>query len=175
MNHESLCGITFAEPHQLAQKLSEPIVTPTTKCGGGRDTNVDINYVESRLGARLARQIVEVSLRLYGMCSEYALKKGLIIADTKFEFGLDSDNHLVLADEIFTPDSSRFWSVSDYKIGSSPKSYDKQVIRDWLLQNKIDGKLQIDKIPKEIIQETECIYAQCFNILVGQCGGDILL
>ena len=105
--------------------------------------------------------------RLYDVCYKYAYEKGIIIADTKFEFGLDKENNLVLADEIFTPDSSRFWSIADYQVSVSPKSYDKQFIRDWLLSNKIGGEIQYDNIPDTIIDRTADIYQECLKKITG--------
>ncbi|GIN74790.1 phosphoribosylaminoimidazole-succinocarboxamide synthase [Bacillus sp. J14TS2] len=162
---DGLCGNILSGDYKLAQKLKVPIITPTTKCGG-HDENVDIKFVESHIGIELTKQIIEVCLNLYEECSKYALSKGLIIADTKLEFGLNRQKQLVLADEIFTPDSSRFWDISDYEIGISPKSYDKQLIRDWLLNNKINDKFQFDKIPKNIVIQTEQIYNECLIKLV---------
>ncbi len=165
-NGENLCDTMLSDDYELAQKLKYPVITPTTKCDNGRDENVDIKYVESRLGTEMTKRIVEICLCLYEECSKYASSKGLIIADTKLEFGLNRQNKLVLADEVFTPDSSRFWDICDYEIGISPKSYDKQLIRDWLLKNKMNDEFQFDKIPKSIIIQTEQIYNKCLNRLV---------
>jgi phosphoribosylaminoimidazole-succinocarboxamide synthase len=165
-NGESFCGNVISGDYKLAQKLKYPIITPTTKCDNGHDEIVDIKYVESHLGTELTKQISEICFNLYEECSKYAFSKGLIIADTKFEFGQNRQNQLVLADEIFTPDSSRFWNISDYEIGVSPKSFDKQLIRDWLLNNKINDEFQFDKIPKIILVQTEQIYNECLNRLV---------
>ena len=111
-------------------------------------------------------------LRALGdVCYKYAYEKGIIIADTKFEFGLDKENNLVLADEVFTPDSSRFWSIADYQVGVSPKSYDKQFIRDWLLSNKIGGEIQYDNVPDTIIDRTADIYQECLKKITAiLCG-----
>ena len=118
---------------KLAQQLSKPLYTPPQKPGDGEhDTNISFKETEAIVGSELATQIKEVSLKIYQFAAEHALSCGIIIADTKFEFGLDEDNQLTLMDEVLTPDSSRFWSAADYQPGSSPKSYDKQIIRDYL-------------------------------------------
>ncbi len=155
------CGIQIKGDYKLAEKLEQPIVTPSTKAETGHDEYIDIKTMEQGLGTDLTNKIIEVSLKLYEECSRYAISRGIIIADTKFEFGLNKNNELVLADEIFTPDSSRFWSQADYQVGTSPKSYDKQFIRDWLLNNKVNGEMQFDSIPQEVIEDTEKIYMEC--------------
>ena len=143
--------------YQLAEKLPSPIFTPSTKAAEGHDENIPFEEMESALGTKLANEIKQTSLKLYNACYNHAYDKGIIIADSKFEFGLDENNNLILADEIFTPDSSRFWSAADYKTGISPKSYDKQLLRDWLLENN----KQFDNVPDEILSKTADIYAEC--------------
>ncbi|MEO1940121.1 phosphoribosylaminoimidazolesuccinocarboxamide synthase, partial [Candidatus Thioglobus sp.] len=129
----AVCGIALEKKLQLAEKLPEVIYTPSTKADiGGHDMNVDFAQTVEILGERLATQVKEVSLKIYQFAAEYALERGIIIADTKFEFGLDEDNQLTLMDEVLTPDSSRFWSKEDYQVGTSPKSFDKQIVRDYL-------------------------------------------
>lgn len=159
--NEKFCGVDITGKYQLAQKLKTPIITPTTKMAGIYDKNVSIEFVKERIGKELTQQILKKSLELYNVCSYYAYERGLIIADTKFEFGLTSNQELILVDEIFTPDSSRFWEAKDYFPGSVPKSYDKQLIRDWLSQNRKNGNYQYDKIPLNIIKETEARYYEC--------------
>jgi phosphoribosylaminoimidazole-succinocarboxamide synthase len=159
------CGYMIEGAYKMAEKLAEPIMTPSTKVENGHDEYVGIDYVKNALGSELAEKITEVSLRLYKECSMYALTRGIIIADTKFEFGLDEKGGLVLADEIFTPDSSRFWNLAEYAVGSSPKSYDKQLIRDWLTDNKEGGEYRFDKVPAEVIRKTEEIYQECLKKL----------
>jgi phosphoribosylaminoimidazole-succinocarboxamide synthase len=121
--------------------------------------------VEDALGAELTRKIEEISLRLYETCYDYAYGKGIIIADTKFEFGLDAGGGLVLADEILTPDSSRFWSAADYEVGTSPKSYDKQFVRDWLLNNRAGGEMRFGDVPDAVLAKTAEIYGECLRRL----------
>ncbi|MDR3120760.1 MAG: phosphoribosylaminoimidazolesuccinocarboxamide synthase [Clostridiales bacterium] len=161
------CGHRISGEYQMAQKLEAPILTPSTKVETGHDEYVDIDSVKTAIGAELTDKIAEISLGLYAMCSQYAMTKGILIADSKFEFGLDKNNQLVLADELFTPDSSRFWDAADYRVGVSPKSYDKQFIRDWLLNNKKNGEFQFDGVPGDVIERTAQIYRECLQKLVG--------
>ncbi|MCL1958670.1 MAG: phosphoribosylaminoimidazolesuccinocarboxamide synthase, partial [Spirochaetes bacterium] len=128
---------------------------------------ITVKYVADTIGADLAKKIEKVCFELYNACYNYAYDKNIIIADTKFEFGLDENNNLFLADEVFTPDSSRFWSLSDYKVGVSPKSYDKQLVRDWLLNNKKNGEMQFDNVPDDVLQKTSEIYAECLRKITG--------
>lgn len=161
------CGQKIEGDYKEAEKLNTPILTPSTKASEGHDIYISYEEVVKDLGEELANQIKDVCFKLYSKCFEHAYKNGIIIADTKFEFGLDEDGKLVLADEIFTPDSSRFWSVADYKIGTSPKSYDKQFVRDWLLNNKKDGEIQYAEIPDEILDKTSALYEECKKRLLG--------
>ena len=158
--NQRFCGYTIESGYDLAEKLKSPIFTPSTKIHGGHDGYTSFQHMENTLGIELASKIRRISLKLYDACYRYAYDKGLIIADTKFEFGLDRDGNLILADEIFTPDSSRFWSLADYHKGISPKSYDKQFIREWLQNNKINGEMQFDNVPDDILQKTSDIYAE---------------
>lgn len=163
---EDFGGNVLSGNYMQAQKLDMSILTPAMKNNVGHDEYVDIKRVEADLGVKLTKQIVEACFELYKKCSRYALERGLIIADTKFEFGLDRQGNLILADEIFTPDSSRYWDAADYTVGVSPKSFDKQLLRDWLLNNRENGEFQFDKIPPDILNETEKIYNECLKRLV---------
>jgi len=163
---KEFCGQKIEGNYKQAEKLPSPLFTPSTKAHTGHDEYITVKHVADTIGAELADRIEKVSLELYNTCYNYAHNKGIIIADTKFEFGLDAHNNLILADEIFTPDSSRFWSLSDYKVGTSPKSYDKQFVRDWLLNNKKDGEMQFDNVPDDILSKTSEIYAECLRRLV---------
>ena len=137
-----VCGITLPAGLENAQKLPEPIFTPAAKAEmGEHDENISFDKVIEMIGENLANQIREVSIRLYKEASEYAATRGIIIADTKFEFGLDDAGQLVLMDEILTADSSRFWPAETYYVGANPPSYDKQFVRDWLETAMVDGKL----------------------------------
>jgi phosphoribosylaminoimidazole-succinocarboxamide synthase len=166
--NQEFCGYKIKSGYKLAEKLDAPLFTPSTKAHTGHDEYVTFKTVEDALGTELAGRILDVSLKLYETCYNCAYSKGIIIADTKFEFGLDEGGHLILADEIFTPDSSRFWSLADYKVGVSPKSYDKQFVRDWLTDNKIGGEMQFDDVPDEILQKTSEIYAECLEKITKQ-------
>lgn len=165
-NGENFCGITLPKNYNLAQKLEQPILTPALKHDIGHDEYVSIEEVESRIGAEMTKQITEICFKLYEKCSEYAFSKGLIIADAKFEFGQNGQGELVLADEIFTPDSSRYWDAGSYKVGVSPDSFDKQFLRDWLMNNKVNGEFQFDKVPENVLIQTEKLYIECLNRLV---------
>jgi len=165
-NGREFCGQKIEGDYKLAEKLDIPLFTPSTKAHIGHDEYISIQYVADRLGHHLIKRIEKISFELYNTCYEYAHSKDIIIADTKFEFGLDENNDLFIADEIFTPDSSRFWSLADYQEGISPKSYDKQFVRDWLLNNKKDGEMQFDNVPDDVLNKTSEIYAECLRRLV---------
>lgn len=152
--------------YELAEKLEKPLLTPAIKNQTGHDEYVDMDYVSLDLGKSTTDKIENICLMLYEKCFNYAFQKGIIIADTKFELGIDKNGNLVLADEIFTPDSSRFWNLSEYKTGISPRSYDKQYLRDWLLNNKVNNVMQFDKIPNDVIEKTEKIYQECMAKII---------
>jgi len=161
------CGQKIKSGYKLAEKLDAPLFTPSTKARVGHDEYITVKHVADSIGAELAKKIEKVSFEIYNTCYNYAYKKNIIIADTKFEFGLDTQNNLYLADEVLTPDSSRFWDLADYKVGVSPKSYDKQFVRDWLLNNKINDEMQFDKVPDEVLRKTSDIYAECLKKITG--------
>lgn len=165
----SVCGIQLPQNLQLAEKLPEPIFTPSTKAEvGNHDINISFSKMHSLVGGFLADQIREVSLKLYNEASEFALNKGIIIADTKFEFGLDESGHLVLIDEILSPDSSRFWPADQYQPGISPPSFDKQFIRDYLETLDWDKTEPGPHLPKEIIEKSAEKYQQVASLLMGK-------
>ncbi|QWC96522.1 phosphoribosylaminoimidazolesuccinocarboxamide synthase [Polynucleobacter paneuropaeus] len=161
-----VCGIALPEGLENAQKLPEPIFTPAAKAElGEHDENISFEQVIALIGEKLAKQIREVSIRLYQEASEYAASRGIIIADTKFEFGLDVDGQLVLMDEILTADSSRFWPAETYHEGSNPPSYDKQFVRDWLETVRVDGKPwskspPAPELPVAVIEQTALKYRE---------------
>jgi phosphoribosylaminoimidazole-succinocarboxamide synthase len=162
----AVCGITLPSGLQMADRLPEPIFTPSTKAEmGTHDINISFTEMQTQIGAELAEQVRSVSLELYNRAAEYALKRGIIIADTKFEFGLDADNKLVLIDEILTPDSSRFWPADQYKPGISPPSFDKQFVRDYL--ETLDwGKVTPGPVlPAEITEKTAAKYREVADLL----------
>ena len=162
----AICGIKLPSGLQLADKLPEPIYTPSSKADvGDHDENIDYAATEKLLGADLARQVKETSLQLYKEAADYALQRGIIIADTKFEFGVDKNNQLVLIDEILTPDSSRFWPADQYKPGSSPVSFDKQFLRDYLETLDWDKKAPGPELPEHIVQQTSEKYKEALQRL----------
>ena len=150
-----VCGIALPAGLQLADRLPETIFTPSTKAGvGAHDENIDFEQTCSLLGDALAEQVRDVSIAVYDRCAAYALQRGIIIADTKFEFGLDDDDRLVLIDEALTPDSSRFWPADSYAPGQSPASFDKQFVRDYLETLDWDKTPPGPALPAEVIEQT---------------------
>mgnify|MGYP003980573211 FL=1 len=163
---QSVCGIDLPENLKLAEQLEKPIFTPSSKAAvGEHDANISFEEVKGLIGADLAKEIKEVSLKIYSFASQFALEKGIIIADTKFEFGLDSNNQLTLMDEVLTPDSSRFWSLTDYTPGMSPKSFDKQIIRDYLETLDWDKAPPAPEIPQKIMDQAANKYIEIQSIL----------
>ncbi|KAJ9620340.1 phosphoribosylaminoimidazolesuccinocarboxamide synthase [Exophiala oligosperma] len=154
---------------QESQEFPEPIYTPSTKAElGQHDENISTEQAAQIVGERYARRIEELSLKIYKTARDYAKEKGIIIADTKFEFGLDEEtDEVVLIDEVLTPDSSRFWSKSTYKIGQGQDSFDKQFLRDWLTKNGLKGKEGVS-MPEEVVEATRAKYLEAFQILVGK-------
>lgn len=156
-----VCGIRLPPDLQLAEKLPEPLFTPSTKAElGAHDENISFERTQSLIGPELALQLQAVSLRLYQEAAQHALTRGIIIADTKFEFGLDSNGQLHLIDEVLTPDSSRFWPADHYHIGISPPSYDKQFVRDYLESLDWNKTPPAPHLPQEVIQKTAQKYQE---------------
>jgi phosphoribosylaminoimidazole-succinocarboxamide synthase len=149
---QSICGIPLPPGLLVGSKLEYPIFTPATKAASGdHDENISFDQASSRIGSELAERIKETSIRLYPRAAQYALSKGIIIADTKFEFGLDARNCLTLMDEVLTPDSSRFWPKDEYRVGLNPPSFDKQFVRDWLEHAIVDGKPWDKRAPAPLL------------------------
>lgn len=166
----TVCGIKLPEGLQECEKLAEPIFTPSTKAElGDHDENISFERCKEILGDELAEKVKNATINIYKKCADYALSKGIIIADTKFEFGLDENGDLVLGDEVLTPDSSRFWNLETYKVGTSPASYDKQFVRDWLKENNLAGNPNIKSIPQEIVEKTSELYRECQKRICGTC------
>ncbi len=162
-----VCGIDLPQNLQLASKLPEAIFTPSTKADvGGHDENIDFGKMVSLIGEKLANQVRDVSMQLYNEAANFALEKGIIIADTKFEFGLDDNDELVLIDEILSPDSSRFWPASSYQEGISPPSFDKQFIRDYLETLNWDKTSPGPTIPQEILEKSAEKYQEVAKLLI---------
>lgn len=164
-----ICGVKLPRGLQLAEKLAEPIFTPAAKVEvGDYDVNVNFQYLIDEIGQDLAEEIRRVTLELYQAAAEYAESKGVVIADTKFEFGLDQDGTLHLMDEVLTPDSSRFWQASRIQMGINPASYDKQFVRDWLEEQDWDKTAPAPRLPQEVIEKTAGKYREALEILTGQ-------
>ena len=166
---QSVCGIKLPQGLKESAKLSEPIFTPSSKeLVGKHDENISYEECEARVGKEVASRIQEISIKLYQEASTFALTHGIIIADTKFEFGLDDENHLVLIDEILTPDSSRFWPLDSYSEGASQPSFDKQFIRDWLENSGWNKTPPPPSLPEDVIRKTSQKYLEAFKKLTGQ-------
>ena len=168
----TVCGIKLPEGLVESDKLPEPIYTPTTKADlGDHDEHITFEQSVEILeklypgkGADYAKQIKDCTISLYKKCADYAAEKGIIIADTKFEFGLDENGKVVLGDEMLTPDSSRFWSVEGYKPGQGQPSFDKQFVRDWLKKNPDSDY----KLPDEVVEKTVDKYKEAYLLLTGK-------
>jgi phosphoribosylaminoimidazole-succinocarboxamide synthase len=162
-----VCGIKLPPNLKLADKLPEPIYTPSTKAAvGAHDENIDYNKSKEILGEAIAAQVRDVSLRLYKEAADFALQRGIIIADTKFEFGLDDQGRLTLIDEVLTPDSSRFWPVDQYQPGSNPVSFDKQFLRDYLETLDWNKTAPGPELPESIVTKTAEKYEYAKKLLI---------
>ena len=165
----AVCGIQLPKGLQQAAKLAEPIFTPATKAEmGEHDENISFEQMAKLVGEPLAKKVRDVSLRLYKEAADFAATKGIIIADTKFEFGLDELGSLVLIDEVLTADSSRFWPASEYRVGISPPSFDKQFVRDYLETLTWDKKPPAPKLPEEVLTRTSEKYREALERLTGK-------
>jgi phosphoribosylaminoimidazole-succinocarboxamide synthase len=166
---QSVCGVKLPPGLQRASKLPEPIFTPATKAEAGEhDKNIDFATTEKIIGAARAAEVRDTAIRLYTEAAEYALTKGIIIADTKFEFGLDANGVLHVIDEVLTPDSSRFWPLDTYRVGVSPESFDKQYIRNWLDSIGFNRKPPAPDVPAEIAQRTSDKYREALDRLTAK-------
>jgi phosphoribosylaminoimidazole-succinocarboxamide synthase len=162
----SVSGISLPPGLELAEQLREPIFTPSTKAAAGdHDENISAGDVDSLIGTELRERVADLSQQLYDEATQFAKERGIIIADTKFEFGLDNSGELYLIDEVFTPDSSRFWPVSSYKPGSSPQSFDKQYVRDYLETLDWDKQPPGPRLPSVVIERTHEKYFEAFDRL----------
>lgn len=169
----AVCGITLPKDLPLAARLPEPIFTPATKAAvGDHDENIDFDTTVTLLGRPLAEQVRDTAITLYQEAATYALERGIIIADTKFEFGLDDEGRLHLIDEALTPDSSRFWPVEQYQTGISPPSFDKQFIRDWLETLDWNKQAPGPSIPDDIVEQTRSRYLEAYRLLTGHLDLD---
>lgn len=167
----SVCGVQLPPGLQNASKLPEPIFTPATKAEmGDHDENIDFERCVAIIGRDMAERVRDIAIQLYRRAADYALTKGIIIADTKFEFGLDADGTLTLMDEVLTPDSSRYWPAESYAVGSNPPSYDKQFLRDWLEQATVNGQpwgkvAPPPTLPADVITKTSEKYQEALERL----------
>ena len=164
-----VCGIELPRGLQMASKLPEPLFTPANKAElGTHDENISFDRMKEIVGAELAFRISSVSLALYRAAAEYAATRGIIIADTKFEFGLDKDGNLRLMDEVLTADSSRFWPADEYSVGQSPPSFDKQFVRDWLEKQPWDKAPPPPALPADVIEKTAAKYREALRRITGK-------
>ncbi|ODV69234.1 SAICAR synthetase [Hyphopichia burtonii NRRL Y-1933] len=172
-NHQTVHGLSIEQQDlQESQEFTKPIFTPSTKAEQGEhDENISPEKAAEIVGKELCDKLAEKAVQLYSKAKEYAKTKGIIIADTKFEFGLDENNDLVLVDEVLTPDSSRFWNLANYKIGQSQDSYDKQFLRDWLTSNGLNGKDGVS-MDKDIIVRSKEKYIEAYEALTGNKWSD---
>jgi phosphoribosylaminoimidazole-succinocarboxamide synthase len=165
--NKPICGVTLPKGLKKAQKLPQPILTPTTKAEVGHDIEITKKDVEQKIGKNLAKQIEEVCMKIYAKASRQAEANGIIVADTKLEFGT-LDNQLVLIDELLTPDSSRFWPLDKYKPGENQLSFDKQYVRDYLLSIKWNKQPPAPSLPPQVIMETSKKYIEAYERLTGR-------
>jgi len=164
-----LCGIALPASLRQAEQLPEPIFTPSTKAAPGQhDENIDFDSVVNQVGSALAGQVRDATLAIYRFAAEYAATRGILIADTKLEFGTDADGTLHVMDEMLTPDSSRFWPTDEYRVGISPPSYDKQYVRDYLETLDWNKQAPGPRVPAQVIEATARKYAEAVHRLTGQ-------
>ena len=164
----TVCDEKMPENMEESQQFPKPLFTVSTKAEEGHDINVSYEYMVNDIGEELASKIRDVSLAVYDHCAKYALERGIIIADTKFEFGLDENGELVLADEALTPDSSRFWPLEDYAPGKGQPSFDKQYVRDWLKANKLAGVSPAPTLPDDVVCATREKYVSAYEKVTGR-------
>lgn len=168
LKSNAVCGISLPKGLVESEKLPEPIFTPSTKAEiGNHDENISFEKAKDIAGAKVIEKMRTSAIAIFNKCSEYALQKGIIIADTKMEFGLDEHNNLIIIDELLTPDSSRFWQTSLYEKGKSQQSFDKQFVRDFLLSIKFNKQPPAPDLPEEVIKMTSEKYLQAVKILTG--------
>ena len=167
----TVCGIPLPPGLQDCQQLPAPIFTPSTKAETGHDENISYETMASQTGAKLAGELRERSLDVYRRASSYAESRGIILADTKFEWGQLPDGSLILIDEVLTPDSSRFWPKDSYQVGKNPPSYDKQFVRDWLEQSGWDKNSPPPMLPGEVVERTRGKYVEAYERLTGKKFG----
>ena len=163
-----ICGHRLPPNLRESEKLSEPIFTPATKAETGHDENISEEQMASIVGREVTQYLRDVSLRLYQQAAEYARSRGIIIADTKFEFGRDADGQIILIDEALTPDSSRFWPAQSYQVGKSQASFDKQYVRDYLERLDWNKQAPAPSLPEQVASATTARYLEAYELLVGE-------
>ena len=163
----TVCGMKLPAGLKTASKLPEAIFTPATKEESGHDINISFDEMSERVGEDLAKQLRDLTLHLYSAAADYASTRGIIIADTKFEFGLFG-GRVIWIDEALTPDSSRFWPADEYVVGKNPPSYDKQFVRDWLEGTTWDKNPPAPELPKDVVERTREKYVEAFRVLTGE-------
>ncbi len=174
--HGTVCGIQLPAGLQEASQLPEPIFTPSSKAAvGEHDENISIEQVQDLIGRDMAAQVAKAAIALYKQAAAYALTRGIIIADTKFEFGLDASGVLHVMDEVLTPDSSRFWPAASYVVGKNPPSFDKQYVRDWLESSGWNKTAPAPELPLDVATKTSEKYLEAFEILTGKKLTDKLI
>ena len=166
----NVCGIRLPAGLRQADELPEPIFTPATKAESGHDMNVSLDEMKNRVGEDLGQALADASIAIYRAAAAYALDRGILIADTKMEFGL-LDGQLILIDELLTPDSSRFWAVGEYAPGGSPPSFDKQYVRDWLERSGWNKQPPAPHLPPEVVDGTSTRYREALEWLTGESAG----
>ena len=166
-----VCGVKLPKNLPLAAELPEPIFTPSTKADvGAHDENIDFAAASKIVGAKIAEQVRDAALRIYKEARNFAASRGIIIADTKMEFGLDEKGNIILIDELLTPDSSRFWPQAGYRLGENPPSFDKQYVRDWLEASGWNKKPPAPALPADVVANTAAKYKQAYDWLVEGAG-----
>ena len=164
---QSLAGETMPPGLRQSEKLSSPIFSPATKAESGHDENINFDQMKKDLGDELSANLRDASLELYRYAADFAARRGLILADTKFEFGLVGDD-VILIDEALTPDSSRYWDAATYVVGTSPEAYDKQLVRDWLTSSGWDKESEPPRLPEDVVAQTRIRYLAAYQRLVGK-------
>jgi len=164
---QTLAGEKMPPGLMQSQKLEYPLFSPATKAESGHDENITFEHMRKELGEELAKRLRDASFELYRYASEFAARRGLILADTKFEFGQIGDD-VILIDEVLTPDSSRYWDVATYRVGTSPESYDKQFVRDWLTRSGWDKESDPPRLPEDVVAQTRLRYLTAYQRLVGK-------
>ncbi len=164
---QTLAGEKMPPGLMQSQKLEYPLFSPATKAESGHDENITFEHMQKELGEELAKRLRDASFELYRYASEFAARRGLILADTKFEFGQIGDD-VILIDEVLTPDSSRYWDVATYRVGTSPESYDKQFVRDWLTRSGWDKESDPPRLPEDVVAQTRLRYLTAYQRLVGK-------